>query len=179
MFEALYFLIFSHLGVIMKKVCFCLTLLASTTVLADEENSIVSIAKENGVKTCVPQLKIAADFIIDKKAHATHAYWNSKDVDNRMYSTMTSKGYNDGDSHVTVAVAPTSSGKCDSFYVETFALPKACMVAREETFKGFKYKGTMNGKTLMLENESGGVNLYLTPQGESICLVSKREAIYQ
>ncbi|PSV97419.1 hypothetical protein [Photobacterium lipolyticum] len=163
----------------MKKICFCLALVVSTTVLADEENSIVNMAKENGVKTCVPQLKIAADFIIDEKAHSSHAYWNKKDADNRMYSSLTSKGYSDGDSHVTVAVAQTSSGKCDTFYVETYALPKACMMAREETFKGFKYKGTMNGKTLLLENESGAVNLYLTPQGESICLVSKREALYQ
>jgi len=163
----------------MRRSIICLALLASTVALANEENSIINMAKENGVKTCVPQLKVAADFIIDKKAHSTHAYWNNKDPNNRMYSTLTSKGYSDGDSHVTVAVAPTSSGKCDTFYVETYALPKPCMMAREETFKGFKYKGTMNKKTLLLEGESGVVNLYLTPQGESICLVSKREALYQ
>ena len=163
----------------MKNLCVCLALLVSTTVLAGQETSIVNIAKEYNFNTCLPQLKIASDFIIGNKKHTTHAYWNTDKADQRMYSSLTSKGYSDGDSHVTIAAAQTISGKCDVFYVETYALPKACLVAREDTFQGFKYKGTMNDKTLLLENESGAVNIYLTPQGDSICLVSKREALYQ
>ncbi|QJR79965.1 hypothetical protein CA267_003800 [Alteromonas pelagimontana] len=144
-----------------------------------EETSIVDMADKNEIRTCRSQIKSVSDFIIKDKAHSTHASWNSKDSDNRLYATLTSKGYSDGDSHVSVITAPTSSGKCDSTYVETFALPQSCMVTREETYKDWKYIGTMNGKTLLLESDGGAVNIYLSPQGESICLVSRREVVYQ
>lgn len=144
-----------------------------------EETSIVNMADENGIKSCRPQIKSVSDFIIKGSSHGTHAYWSSEDSDNRMYATLTSKGYSDGDSHVSVIAAKTSSGKCDSIYIETFALPKSCMVVREETYKEWKYTGSMNGKTLLLENDGGSVNVYLSPQGESICLITKREVVFQ
>lgn len=144
-----------------------------------EETSIVNMADENGIKTCRPQIKSISDFIIKDRKHGTHANWNSKDSDNRMYATLTSKGYSDGDSHVSVIAAKTSSGKCDTIYIETFALPKSCMLTREEIYKDWKYSGTLNGKTLLLQNESGSVDVYLSSQGENICLVSKREMVYQ
>lgn len=161
----------------MKKVVLVSLLLSSFFAQA-EETSIVNMATENGVNKCRANLKVAADFILKDKAHATHASWNSKDSDNRLYSTLTTKNYSDGDSHVTVIAAPTISGKCDTTYVETFAMPKSCMLVREETFKSWKYKGTMNKKTLLLANDAGSVNVYLSPQGDNICLVSKREVIY-
>ena len=161
----------------MKKVVLVSLLLSSFFVQA-EETSIVSMATENGVKKCKGELKSTADFILKDKAHGTHASWNNDDSDNHLYSTLTTKSYSDGDSHVTVIAAPTTSGKCDTTYVETFVMPKPCMMVREEVFKAWKYSGTMNKKTLLLESDSGGVNVYLSPQGENICLVSRREVIY-
>ncbi len=164
----------------MKKSLIISTMLFAVSIsLHAKETSIVNMADENGIKTCRSQIKSVSDFIIKDKAHGTHAYWNSKDSDNRLYATLTSKGYSDGDSHVSVIAAPTSSGKCDTIYVETFALAKSCMVTREETYKDWKYTGTMNGKTLLLESDAGSVNIYLSPQGENICLVSRREIVYQ
>ncbi|MEZ9819432.1 hypothetical protein AB4238_02240 [Shewanella sp. 10N.286.45.A1] len=145
-----------------------------------EENLIVSMAKENGVKRCIPQLETVSNFIIDKKSHGTHAAWNSDGADNRMYSSISSKGYADGDSHVSVVASINSEGKCDAYYVETFALAKSCMASRETTYKDMEYVGTINSKTIVLKN-TGGANYYLSAQGASdnICLVSKRETIYQ
>ena len=162
----------------MKKAVLIGALLITTYAQA-EETSIVYTAVQNGIKTCKTDLKRTADFIIKGITHSTHSSWNKKDSDNRMYATLTSKSYSDRDAHVTVIAAPTPAGKCDTTYVETFAMPKSCMTVREEVFKGWVYKGTMNSKTLVLENSmEGTVNVYLSPQGDNICLVSKREVIY-
>ncbi|UTV30505.1 hypothetical protein [Photobacterium atrarenae] len=155
-----------------------LCLISASSLAA--ENSIVSMAKESGVKRCVTQLESVANFIIEDKSHGTHANWNSNNPDNRIYTTLTSKGYSDGDSHVSVVSTINSEGKCDAYYTETFALPKSCMLVREQTYKELDFQGTLNGKTIVLKN-SGGANYYLSPQGTSgnICLVTKRETIYQ
>ena len=156
------------------SIVFTLNVHAGTTIIESQ-------ATENGIKKCASQLKLIGDFIIEGKAHATHSSWNSTDADNHLYASLTSKAYSDGDSHVTVIASPTTSGGCDSTYVETFALAKSCMLSREEIYKDWTYDGTMNGKTLVLKNKSGNVTVYLTPQGtnDNICLVSKREVIYQ
>ncbi|GAA81302.1 MULTISPECIES: hypothetical protein [Pseudoalteromonas] len=151
----------------------------ATNALA-EDNSVVSMAKEKGVKRCIPQIEHISNFIIDKKAHGSHATWNKDAADNRMYSSLSSKGYTDGDSHVSVIASINSDGKCDTYYVETFALAKSCLMAREKTYKDMEFVGTLNDKTIVLKN-AGGANYYLSPQGtaNNICLVSKRETIYQ
>ena len=164
----------------MKKIIVALSVALTLNVYAGT-STIETLATKNGVKKCSPQLKIVGEYIVDDRPHATHSSWNKNDPDNRLYASLTSKGYSDGDSHVTVIASPTSSGKCDATYIETFALATSCMLAREETYKDWKYVGTLNMKTLMLENESGSVNVYLSAQGanDNICLISKREVVYQ
>lgn len=156
-----------------------ISVLFSSAVLADDETSVVNMAKESGVKRCIPNLKHISDFILDGKAHGTHSTWNQNAPDNRMYSSMSSKSYTDGNSHVSVVAAINSEGKCDTYYMETFALPNSCMKSRETTYKEMKYIGTLDDKTIVLEN-AGGANYYLTPQGtqNKMCLVSKRETVY-
>lgn len=156
------------------SVCFALSAHADTTVIESQ-------AVNNGVVKCATPLAEMGDYIIGDKSHATHSTWNSSDPDNRLYASLSSKGYSDGDSHVTVIAAPTSSGKCDTTYIETFALAKSCMLTREEVFSDWAYVGTMNEKTSILKNENDTVNIYLSSQGtnDNICLVSKREVIYQ
>src|SRR5690554_4157589 len=121
----------------MKKVVLIGAMIGAFSAQA-EETSIVDMAVQNGIKGCKSYLKETADFIIKGNVHSTHATWNKKDSDNRMYATLTSKGYSDGESHVTVVAAPTAAGKCDTTYVETFAMPNSCLTVREETFKGWK-----------------------------------------
>lgn len=148
-------------------------------VKAQETTSVVGMAKSNGVKRCIPTLELVANFMIEGKAHGTHAAWNKNSPDNRMYSSFTSKNYSDGNSHISVIGAVNSEGKCDGYYIETYVIDKACMIARETTFKEMEFVGTLQNTTIVLEN-AGGANYYLTPQAvPNICLVSKSETIYQ
>ena len=148
-------------------------------IQAQEVTSIVDTAQKNGVKRCIPQLEKVSNFIIDGKKHGTHATWSQISPDGKMYSSLTSKGYSDGNSHVSVIGAVNSEGKCDSYYLENYALAKSCMMARETNYKDLEYVGTLAHKTIVLKN-AGGANYYLTPQGaaNNICLVSKSETIY-
>lgn len=163
----------------MKKFFICLAMLTFVSTNANSENSILSLAKQNGVQKCLPQLKLTSDFIIDNKTHSTHATWNYKDPDNRLYTSMASKKNIWGDSHVTVTVAPTSSGKCDTFYLETLVLTQSCSSTREEVFSSYKYVGELNQSTLILQSKSKSIHVYLTPQSGSLCLVSRKEIVYQ
>lgn len=162
----------------MKKIVIALSMALACG--ANATTIIETQATTNGVKKCAAQLKAVGDYIVADKDHATHSTWNNKNPDNRLYASLTTKSYSDGDSHVSVIATPSASGECDATYIETFAIAKSCLLAREETFKGWKYVGTMNKKTLLLENKTGSVNLYLTPQGTSdnICLVTQREVVY-
>lgn len=164
----------------MEKIFTALLLILASNVHAGS-TVIETQATENGVQKCAVPLAEIGDFIVDDRKHATHSTWNSNNPDNRLYASLTSKGYADGDSHVTVIAAPTSSGKCDTTYIETFALAKSCMLTREETYKDWLYVGTMNDKTLILKNQNNTVNIYLSAQGTSdnICLVTRREVLYQ
>ncbi|WP_111642131.1 hypothetical protein [Marinimicrobium alkaliphilum] len=144
---------------------------ADSTVVADQ-------AKGNGVVACRGALEDVANFIIGDRSHASHSTWNSNNPDGRMFTSMTSKHYSDGDGHVTIVAAPMSGGKCDTTYVETFALERTCMSARESIYGDWKFTGELND-TIVLENESGAANLYLTSQGSgNICLVSRRETVF-
>lgn len=139
---------------------------------------VAQAAKNNGVVTCGGALENVANFIIGDRKHASHSTWNANNANGRMFTSMTSKHYSDGDGHVTIVAAPISGGKCDTTYVETFALDRTCMSARESVYGDWKFAGELN-ETIVLENQSGSVNLYLTSQGSgNICLVSRRETVF-
>jgi len=159
-----------------KLIIFLIFLSISTTAFG--ETSVTGIAKKAGIKKCLSAVIGMSDFIIGEGKHHTHASYNTNNPDNRMYSTLTSKYYSDGDSHVSIIVTPNTAGTCDAVYVETYALTNSCMVARENMFKEWKYSGVMNNNTIRLTNSDNSVDIYLTPQGESVCLVSKREMVY-
>lgn len=167
------------LGLIITNAALVLSVF-SGSALAENSTSVVDVATESGVKRCLRQLEAVSNFIIGDKAHGTHATWSSTSPDNRMYTSMTSKNYTDGNSHVSIVGAINSEGKCDTYYTETFALPKSCMMARETIYEEMDYVGTLADKTIVLKN-AGGANYYLTPQGteNSICLVSKRETVFE
>ncbi|WP_411132282.1 hypothetical protein AAFX34_15750 [Vibrio vulnificus] len=156
-----------------------LSLCLASGSVAWANTEVVNMASQNNIKRCLPQLEGISNFILKDKPHGTHATWNIDEPDNRMYTTLSSKGYSDGDSHVSVVAAINSKGKCDTYYTETFALSTSCMSAREETYKDMQYVGTLNGKTIVLKNQ-GGANYYLSPQGNggNICLVTKRETVF-
>lgn len=164
----------SNLAVIVAIVCTAsmpLSAVASDTV-------VVQTAKNNGVVTCGDALEKVANFIIGDGKHGSHSTWNSSNANGRMFTSMTSKNYSDGEGHVTIVAAPISGGTCDTTYVETFALDRTCMSVRESVYGNWKFSGELN-ETIVLENQSGSVNLYLTSQGSgNICLVSRRETVF-
>jgi len=43
-----------------------------------------------------------------------------------------------------------------------------------------EYRASLNNKTLVLQNDGGSVDVYLTPTGKKsdLCLVTKREVVY-
>lgn len=160
-----------------KGVVFFVTLCSSFSALAN--NTVVATqAKNNGVVVCASAVENAANFIIGDRDHASHSVWHSGNPNGRIFTSMTSKGYSDGDAHVTIIAAPVSDGKCDTTYVETFAVERTCISARETVYKDWQFYGELNG-TIALENQAGTVNIYLTSQGSgNVCLVSRRETVF-
>lgn len=137
-------------------------------------------AEELGVKKCFAKIEKIADYAIEKASHGSDATWNSKDVDGRLVSFFVSRGYSDGDSQINMQFAPTLSGGCDVVYTETMVFESQCSIVREDTFKKWKYRSSLNNKTLILQSESGNVDVYLTPTGKKsdICIVTRREVGY-
>ncbi len=151
--------------------CLSFAALASGTVVEET-------AREEGFKTCADALELVAGAAIADHKHSSHNHWHTDQTDGRMFTSLVSKYYSDGDGHVTITAAPVSSGNCDATYVETFALERNCMSARENIYDDWEFMTELND-TIVLQSESGGVNLYLTPQGSgNICLVSRREVVY-
>ena len=136
-------------------------------------------AAENGIKTCLTQIRDVGNFIVKGNAHASHDFWNRDNANDRMFSSFLVKSYSDGDSHISVIVGPDKSGACYAEYNETSFWPKSCTVLREEVFSGVKFSGALKGTTTVLENPEGSVNIYMPPQnGGNSCLTTKREVIY-
>lgn len=153
------------------------TLSFSSSAISDS-TVVVDQAKQNGIVTCVEPLDNVANFIIGDRRHGSHSTWNNNNANERIFTSMTAKHYSDGDGHVTIVAAPVGDGKCDTTYIETYALERTCISARESLYSDWTFTGELVG-TIVLENEAGTVNLYLTSQGSgNICLVSRRETVY-
>ena len=137
-------------------------------------------AEELGIKKCLAKIEKVADYAIEKASHGSDTTWNNKNVDGRLTSFFVSRGYSDGDSQINMQFAPTLSGGCDAVYTETMVFEGQCSIVREDTFKKWKYRGSLNSKTLILQNENGNVDLYLTPAGKKsdLCIATQREVVY-
>lgn len=154
--------------------------LALAAPAAGADNIPTSMAKQKKVKKCLPMVEKVSNFLIEQNQHGGDATWNSKASDEHMYSALVAKRYNDGESHIHMAMAP-SGNQCDAVYTETFVMEKSCLAVREEVFKDFRYRGTLSDTTLVLQNASSSVDVYLSNAGTNgrLCLVTRREAIYE
>jgi hypothetical protein len=142
-----------------------------------KETSTVDVAKRNGVKSCLGQVKSIAEHVLGSKAHSTHGITKQGAANEHMFLSMNVKGYSDGDSHVVISSTPTDSG-CDGFYVETSFMQMSCEKIQSDVFTGWKLSQTLNKNTVLLTNGSGTVHIYLSPQQGDTCLVSKQETVY-
>lgn len=137
-------------------------------------------AEELGVKKCLATVRLVSDFYLEQASHGADATWNKNNTDGRILSFFVSRGYSDGDSQVNMQFAPNSSGGCDAVFTETYVVESTCTIVREDTFKQWKYRSSLNNKTLILQNNNGSVDVYLTPSGKrsDLCLITKREVVY-
>ncbi|AGH81010.1 hypothetical protein PCNPT3_05340 [Psychromonas sp. CNPT3] len=69
------------------------------------------------------------------------------------------------------------TGQCDGSYTTVFYIDKSCSVARETTFKKWKYSGELAG-LLILKNPTGALNKVLLPGGNG-CVAITTEVAYQ
>lgn len=156
-----------------------LALLLPAMAQAEEEPTPVASAREAGVKSCMAPLKEIATYLVkDVAQHASHDLWNERSPDRRPFSSLIVKQYPDGDSHVSMIVGPDKAGQCFAEYNETAYWAKSCVVLRDEAFSKFTMHGSLNKHTTVLRNDNKTVFLYMTPQSDAGCLVTRREIFY-
>jgi len=139
----------------------------------------VQDAKKYGVQQCISKVRTVSNFLLKgADGYGDDTNWNKKDANRRLLSFFISRGYSDGDSQINMNFAPNNKGGCDAVYTETFVSESRCSLVRETTFKTWKYRGSLNGKTLVLNK--GFAYVYLTPAGKAsnLCLMTKREVVY-
>jgi len=138
-------------------------------------------AAEVGIKQCSKSVEMMSTYYLKDATHGADTVWHNKMADKHMYASFVSRSYSDGDTHVNMQFSPSSGGGCDASFTETMVMEKACALVREETFKQWKYRGSLNEKTLILGNADETVDVYMTPAGSrsQLCLITKREVAFQ
>lgn len=135
-------------------------------------------AKEVGVKQCLDKVNLYANHYLEYAGHGIDASSSPDRPDARLLSFFVAKGHFWGDSQVNMQFAPNPAGGCDAVATETFVAEKTCAAVREEQFADWTARGSLNGRTTVLQR--GNVNVYLTPAGmaANLCLVTRREVGY-
>lgn len=146
---------------------------AGNTVLPRE-------AKEIGVKQCLNAVKEYSGRVMESASHEADIRWKSDNPDMHVLSFFVSKGRFDGDTQINMQFVPNGAGGCDTVITETFVAQKECKTFQEQKFQGWKSKGILNRRTIVLQGENNSVNVYLTPAGiaSDLCLVTRREVGY-
>lgn len=143
------------------------------------QNEIIKNAKEVGITTCAKTLDTLSDFALKDSPHTANNTWHKSAPNKHFYDSHSLKGYVDGQSQISLTVSPNATGGCDAVLLESMVFPKSCVSVRETTFSTWKFKDEASG-TVVLRSEKGAVNIYLTPAANNtVCLVGKKEIIYQ
>lgn len=147
------------------------------TAAANAETVPAQQASANGFNTCHGMVQGVAEFVINKNDHGSLSTWNSSDADNRLFNSLISVKYNDGNSVAVANVTHGRTGSCDGTYTTVFYLERSCAAARETIFKDWKYYGELAG-LVVLENQTGSLNKMLLPGGNG-CVAITTEVVYQ
>lgn len=134
-------------------------------------------AQENGVRACQKTVEEVAKFVLRENKHASLAAWNKATPDARLFNAQVGVSYGDGKSVAILNVAPTRTGKCDSAYTTIFTTETPCAVARETTFKDWKFGGELGGM-VVLENKDGSLSKILLPTPTG-CVFVTTEVTYE
>lgn len=147
------------------------------TATVNAETVPAQQAKANGFNTCHGMVEGVAEFVINENDHGSLSTWNSSDADNRLFNSLISVKYSDGNSVAVANVTHGKTGSCDGTYTTVFYLDKSCSASRETTFKDWKYYGELAG-LVVLENQTGSLNKMLLPGGNG-CVAITTEVVYQ
>lgn len=159
----------------MRKLFLCGAIFLSVSTNAETVPTQHAIA--NGFTTCKNMVEGISNFVINENTHSSLSTWNTKSADNRLFHSLISVKYTDGNSVAVTNVAHGKTGKCDGSYTTVFYMDQLCSVARETSFKDWKYKGESAG-LVVLENQTGAVNKMLLPGGNG-CVAITTEVAYQ
>lgn len=140
------------------------------------ETAVDDIAKDSGVHTCLKTVKDLAQFLVKDSTHNASVTWNIGKPDAHIVNAQISVKYSNGNSVAIINVAPTPSGKCDATYTTVFANDVSCSVARETSYKNWKFHVESAGLEV-LENESGSLKKILLPAGSG-CVAITTEVVY-
>jgi len=133
-------------------------------------------ATKNGFITCKKTVDDIARFVAKDHEHSSLSTWNNKTPDTRMFNSNMNVKYSDGNSVAVISVSPTKSGKCDGAYTTIFPIAESCAVARETTFKDWKFFSESAG-LIVLENINGNLSKTLLPVGSG-CAAITTEVVY-
>jgi len=134
-------------------------------------------AEKNGVKTCQPAVEKIANHLTRGNKHSSIATWNTTNANSRAFNAQVGVEYSDGNSFAVLTATPTPDGKCDSTYTTVFTQDVTCAVARETTYKDWKFHSEFAG-ILVLENDSGGLTKVLLPLKNG-CTAITTEVLYE
>lgn len=160
----------------------------STVVMANDEQapvttSVDKIIASNGITQCAKPLSSLAADIIGSNSHRLMLETPSADVNKALVKIYGLIQYRDRQAHVsfTASANKGGEGECLVNYHETFTLQVPCVVAREEVFKKWIFKGKLSDTTSVFEHRrDSALKAYTSSAGDnSYCLVSQQKSIVQ
>ncbi len=155
-----------------------ISLIVSPVPFAHANDSVKVSTGMQGVSTdaCQQAVKTVENEHFVGLPIRTHPIIAQKSPTQHSFSALTVVDYRGDDSHITITASPTSDTTCDVIYMETFAFPEPCAIAREELFKKWNFIGKMKETQVYTFRRDQNLFGYLTQQGAGeFCLVTKRK----
>lgn len=154
-----------------------LTTFSQANAVDKFEGVITKQAKKWNVNQCIQEIQ-KMDIFLNEEAGANGA-WSFSPTDNasdRMFSSLNIKKYNDGTwGYATLSIAPGINGTCDGSLMQLVTFPgKSCNAIRETSYKDYKYKSDLAGKSVY---ENGSTKAVLEDL-DGNCIAIRYEALY-
>ena len=141
------------------------------------EGVITKQAKDWDVNQCIQEIQKMDSFLNEKAgANGAWSFAAKEKPSDRMFSSLNIKKFNDGTwGYATLSIAPGVNGSCDGTLMQMVTFPeKSCNAVRETTYKDYKYKSDLAGKSVY---ESGSTKVVLEELGGN-CIAIRYEALY-
>ncbi len=158
------------------KCIWLIFLLVSPVIQANDSVAVSTGMQGISTDACQQAVKtVEAAHFVDVPIR-THPIVDTTSPTTHSFSALIVVDYRGDDSHITLTASPTADGKCDVVYMENFAFPEPCPIAREELFKKWHFIGKMKNTQVYTFRRDKQLFGYLTDQGlGKFCLVTKRK----